>query len=286
MGEETSWFDLLPGMHNLKVVLQHSLGREWKWLMFQDTHFDLWHVAGALLVLVFVTIAALAYHAAASQSGDDKIVPPPTFNLRNLVEMFTETVMGVAVGVMGKRNARRFLPLIGTLAFFIFFCNCLALIPGFIPPTATLKTNVALALTVFVLTHVFGVAEHGLSYFKHFLGPVWYLSWLMLPIELVSHLARPLSLSLRLLGNIAADHKVVSAFFLLVPLLVPVPFLILGVLVVIVQTLVFSLLSMIYIQGAVAHEGHDGGEGHDAHDTHSHPASHDARAAQAAPFAH
>jgi len=157
---------------------------------------------------------------------------------------------------MGEKNARKYLPLIGTFAFFIFFSNCLALIPGFIPPTATLKTNVALALTVFVLTHVFGVMENGLGYFKHFLGPVWYLAWLMLPIEIVSHLARPLSLSLRLLGNIAADHKVVSAFFLLVPVLVPVPFLILGVLVVIVQTLVFCLLSMIYIQGAVAHEEH------------------------------
>jgi F-type H+-transporting ATPase subunit a len=257
MGEETTWFDLLPGAYGLKAVLAHSLGRDWKWLMFQDTHFDLWHVAGALLVLAFVTVAALTYHrAATAQSSDDRIVPPATFNLRNLVEMLTETVMSVAVGVMGKHNARRFLPLIGTLAFFIFFSNCLALIPGFIPPTATLKTNVALALTVFVLTHVFGVAEHGLGYFKHFLGPVWYLAWLMLPIEIVSHLARPLSLSLRLLGNIAADHKVVSAFFLLVPVLVPVPFLILGVLVVIVQTLVFCLLSMIYIQGAVAHEEH------------------------------
>ncbi len=154
MGEETTWFDLLPGMHGLKAVLQHSLGREWKWLMFQDTHFDLWHVCGALLVLCFVTVAALVYSKAAASTGDDKIVPPARFNLRNLVEMFTEAVHGVAVQVMGKHNARRFMPLLGTLAFFIFFSNCLALIPGFIPPTATLKTNVALALTVFVMVSV------------------------------------------------------------------------------------------------------------------------------------
>src|SRR5437764_231384 len=86
------------------------------------------------------------------------------------------------------------------------------------------------------LTRTAGVKEHGLAYFKHFLGPVLWLSPLMLPIELVSHLARPLSLSLRLLGNMAADHKVVAAFFVAVPILVPVPFLILGVLVAIVQT--------------------------------------------------
>ena len=256
MGEETTWFDFIPGVHGLKEVAAVHLGRQAKWQMFQETNFDLAHVFGALLVLVFVIIGGLAYRAATVKGGDEAIVPPPRFNLRNLFEMFTDAVVGIASGVMGEKNAKKFLPLIGTLAIFIFFSNCLALIPGFIPPTSTLKTNVALAVTVFVLTHVFGVASHGPSYFKHFLGPVWYLAWLMLPIEIVSHLARPMSLSLRLLGNIAADHKVVSAFFVLVPVLLPVPFLILGVMVAIVQTLVFCLLTMVYIQGAVAHEEH------------------------------
>jgi F-type H+-transporting ATPase subunit a len=263
MGEETTWFDLIPGVHGLKLLAEHQLGRTTQWQMFQETNFNLAHVFGALLVLVFVVFGALIYKAETGKGGDDAIVPPESFNFRNLMEMFTEAVLGIATGVMGEKNARKYLPLIGALAFFIFFSNCLALIPGFIPPTATLKTNVALALTVFVLTHVFGVFardDHGhragLAYFKHFLGPVWYLAWLMLPIEIVSHLARPLSLSLRLLGNIAADHKVVSAFFVLVPLLLPVPFLILGVMVAIVQTLVFCLLTMVYIQGAVAHEEH------------------------------
>ena len=95
------------------------------------------------------------------------------------------------------------------------------------------------------------------AYAEHVLGPIPWLAPLMLPIELISHIARPLSLSMRLLGNIAADHKVVSAFFGLVPLFLPVPFLILGVLVCIVQTLVFCLLSMVYIQGAVAEHDHD-----------------------------
>jgi F-type H+-transporting ATPase subunit a len=221
---------------------------------------------------LFVAIGAFAYNASVSKGGEGAIVPPSKFNLRNLFEMFTDAVLGIAEGVMGEKNARRFLPLIGTLAFFIFFSNALALLPGFIPPTSTLKTNVALALTVFVLTHAMGVKEHGLAYFKHFLGPVIWLAPLMLPIELVSHIARPLSLSLRLLGNIAADHKVVSAFFALVPILVPVPFLILGTMVVIVQTLVFCLLSMVYIQGAVAHEGHgdDHDHGHGHAEAHAH----------------
>ena len=257
MGEETTWFDFLPGASGLKHVADLYLGRTWKWQMFQDTHFDLSHVYGALLVLAFVVVGGLAYTRAVSKGDDGAIVPPEKFNLRNLFEMFTDAVVNIATGVMGEHNARRYLPLIGTLAVFIFFSNCLALIPGFIPPTSTLKTNVALALSVFVLTHAIGVREQGIGYFKHFIGPLPALAPLMLPIELVSHIARPISLSLRLLGNIAADHKVVSAFFVLVPLLLPVPFLILGVLVAIVQTLVFCLLTMVYIQGAVAHdEGH------------------------------
>ncbi len=266
MGEETTWFDLLPGVKNLAEFARHGMTRHEGLAQF-PTAFSLTHVFSVAMVLVFVTIGAIAFKSSVGKGGEKAIVPPSRFNLRNLMEMFSDAIMSVATGVMGEKNAERYLPIIGTLAFFIFFSNCLALLPGFAPPTATLKTNVALALSVFVLTHYYGVREHGLKYFKHFLGPVIWLAPLMLPIELVSHIARPLSLSLRLLGNIAADHKVVSAFFALVPLLVPVPFLILGVLVCIVQTLVFCLLSMVYIQGAVAHEGH-GDDGEHAHEGH------------------
>ena len=262
MGEETTWFNFIPGLNNLEKMLGHTLGREegqgmfFRWQLFQDSAFTMAHVYGALLVFGFVTFGALTYRRAVAGGGDGAVVPPERFDLRNLFEMFTEAVMSVAEGVMGRDNARLYLPLLGTLAIFIFFSNALALIPGFIPPTSTLKTNAALAVSVFFLTHAFGVREHGLAYFKHFLGPIPWLIPLMLPIELVSHIARPISLSLRLLGNMAADHKVASVFFVLVPLLLPVPLLVLGVLVAIVQTLVFTLLTMVYIQGAVAHEEH------------------------------
>jgi F-type H+-transporting ATPase subunit a len=265
MGEETTWFDLLPGVKNLEHFAKHYLARTQAGVQAFPSAFSLTHVFGVAMVLLFVIIGALAFKSAVSKGGEKAIVPPPKMTLRNLMEMITDAVFGVAEPIMGPENARRFLPLIGTLAFFIFFSNVLALVPGFAPPTATLKTNVALALTVFVLTHVYGIAANGLGYFKQFLGhaPV-YMAPFMIPIEIVSHLARPLSLSLRLLGNIAADHKVVSAFFTLVPLIVPVPFLILGTLVAIIQTLVFCLLAMVYINGAVAqdhgddhaHEGH------------------------------
>ena len=260
MGEHSTWFDFLNGWglfrEHVYLTAQHNLERTWKLPGLEATHFTLAHVFGFMMVAVFLAFGALVYRGAVAGGGEAAVVPPPKFGLRNLFEMFCEGVLALGEGVMGKKNAVRFMPLIGSLAFVIFFSNALALIPGFSPPTDTLKTNLALSSMVFLATHYYGVKEHGLAYFKHFLGPIWWLAPLMLVIELISHLARPISLALRLMGNMAADHKVVAIFFGIIPLLVPVPFLVLGMLVVVVQTLVFTLLSMVYISMAVAHEEH------------------------------
>jgi F-type H+-transporting ATPase subunit a len=256
MNPHATWFEFLPGYRAMHDKAAESLGRTWTWQMFQTTHFQLDHVLGALLVFLFLLYGASRYTAAVSRSSDGGLVPPPKFGLRNLFETLADTIFNLMASVMGEKGARKYLPLIGTLFFFILFSNLLALIPGFLPPTDTLKTNLALALLIFLLTHVFGVKEHGLKYFKHFMGPVWWLAPLMIPIEIVSHLARPVSLSMRLLGNIAADHAVVLAFFAIIPFLVPVPFLVMGVFVSVVQAVVFSLLSTVYIDQAVAHEEH------------------------------
>jgi F-type H+-transporting ATPase subunit a len=265
MGEHNTWWDFLnkiPAWRELSHTAEENLRRTWQFAMFgPDTHFTLAHVLSAGLVALFLIFGAFSFKGALARAGKDAIVPPSRMNMRNLFEMFTEGVLSVMEGVMGKANAVKFLPLIGSLAFFIFFSNLMALIPGFSAPTDTLKTNAALAVIVFLATHYYGLRIHGVAYFKHFLGPIWWLSPLMLPIELVSHIARPLSLSMRLMGNMAADHKVVMAFFGLIPILVPVPFLVLGLMVVVIQTLVFSLLTMVYISMSVAH--HEGeAEGH------------------------
>jgi F-type H+-transporting ATPase subunit a len=206
--------------------------------------------------VVLLIIGAIGYRGRIGKDNKDRLIPEAKMSKRNFFEIIIDATLGIAEGVMGRKKAERFLPLIGTLVFFIFFNNIIGLIPGFVPATDTLKTNLALSVLVFLMTHVYGVMEHGIGYFKHFFGPVWYLAWLMFPIEVISHLARPVSLSLRLLGNIFADHKVLSSFFVLVPILVPLPFLILGILVCTVQTLVFSLLTMVYIEMATAHEEH------------------------------
>ena len=256
MGEHSTWFHLLPAYHNLERWAEQYLKREWRWEMFADTSFTMTHVVISACIAVLLILGALRYRSLISPANKERLVPERKLGARNFFELIIDAALGIAEGVMGRRKAEKYFPLVGTLVFFILLNNMIGLIPGFVPATDTLKTNLALAVLVFVMTHVFGLMEHGVKYLKHFIGPLWYLAPLMLPIELISHLARPVSLSLRLMGNIFADHKVVSSFFILVPLLVPLPFMVLGILVCVVQTLVFSLLTMVYIDMAVAHEEH------------------------------
>ncbi len=170
--------------------------------------------------------------------------------VQNVMEVFVTQFHNLLIDTMGHHGLK-FFPLIATIGFFILFSNLIGLIPGFESPTANLNTNVAMALVVFFLTHIVGVQMQGMKYFKQFLGPVWWLIPLMMPIEIISHLSRPLSLSVRLFGNIQGGHIVVAVIFILVPLLIPLPILILKILISVIQTLVFMLLSMMYIAGAM-----------------------------------
>jgi F-type H+-transporting ATPase subunit a len=256
MNPHSTWFEFLPGYSTLHENLHRYLARDWTWQVFQTTHFQLDHVLGAVVVLLFLVFGAVRYRSAVSASGDAGLLPPARFGLRGLFEVLADMIFNLMSSVMGDKLARKYLPIIGTFFMFILFANLLALIPGFLPPTDTLKTTLMLSIPIFLLTHYFGVREHGLKYFKHFLGPVWWLAWLMLPIEIVSHIARPVSLAMRLLGNIAADHAVVLAFFAIFPILLPLPFMLMGVFVAVVQAVVFSLLATVYINQAVAHEEH------------------------------
>lgn len=258
MGEHGTWFDFLDRWsfwsgfeHKAKAALE----RKWVGGGFGPNHFTLNHVLTTLLVLAFVVWGSLAFKKG-FKAKDGGLVPPRKMNLRNFFEVTAESLFGMAEGALGPKDAKRFFPLVGTLWCFILFGNLIGLIPGFMTPNDTLKTNVGLAVLVFVLTHFYGIKEHGLGYFKHFVGPVPALAPLMIPIEIFSHIARVVSLSFRLMGNMVADHKVVFTFFTLVPFFVPIPFMLLGVLVCFVQALVFCMLTMVYLGMAVAHEDH------------------------------
>jgi F-type H+-transporting ATPase subunit a len=169
---------------------------------------------------------------------------------QNVMEVIIGGFDTLLVDTMGHQG-RKFFPLIATLGLYILTSNLLGLIPGFESPTANLNTTVSLALVVFLMTHIVGVKVHGLKYFKQFMGPVWWLTPLMLPIEIISHISRPLSLSVRLFGNIMGEDIVLAVVLLLVPLLVPMPVICLMIFTSLIQTLVFMLLAMMYIAGAM-----------------------------------
>ncbi len=155
------------------------------------------------------------------------------------------------VDVTGEEG-RFVFPLIGTLALYILFSNYLGLAPGMFSPTANLNTTLACALIVVVYTHVIGFKFHGAKYYKHFLGPVLFIAPLMFIIEVIGHLARALSLSIRLFGNIFGKEMILGVFVFLAGLyLAPLPILFLGLFVGAVQTLIFCLLSMMYFAFAI-----------------------------------
>ena len=170
--------------------------------------------------------------------------------LQNVFEVIIDSLRGLVEDAMGPEG-KKFFPLIFTLGLFILVSNLLGVFPGFESPTANLNTTVAMALLVCVLTHIVGVWVHGFKYVKQFLGPVWWMTPIMLPIEIVSHLARPLSLSVRLFGNIRGEDLVLAIVLMLVPFLMPLPVVILMIFTSIIQTLVFMMLSMIYISLAM-----------------------------------
>ncbi len=183
-----------------------------------------------------------------------RLVPGRT---QSIVELVVTSFEGMVDETMGHKG-RKYFPFIMTFAVFIFVSNLLGLIPGLLPPTANLNTTLALALIVFVTTHIVGVKEHGFKYLKQFMGPALWLAPLMIPIEIIGHLARPVSLSLRLFGNIMGHEQIVAVLLILMPIAYPLLALstVLGVLVVFIQAFIFALLSMMYIGTALEEPHH------------------------------
>jgi len=184
------------------------------------------------------------------------IIPSAKLNLSVICELITEFISNMLHETFGDKG-RKYTYLIGTLFIFIFVCNFLGLIPGFFPATEDFNTNLAMSLAVFVIYNFYGIQKQGLwKYFKHMMGPMPLLAPLMLPIELISHFARIVSLAMRLFGNIFGDHKVLLVVISLVPLVIPVAIYGMGVLVAVLQAYVFTLLSTVYIQLAIQEEEH------------------------------
>ena len=185
-----------------------------------------------------------------------QLIPYEKLNWVTFYELITEFVENLLKESLGDKG-RKYIYLIGTLFVFILIANFLGLIPGFYPATENVNTNFAMSITVFIIYNFYGIQKQGIvNYLKHMMGPFPILAPLMFPIEVVSHFARILSLAIRLFGNIYGDHKVLLVFLYLVPILIPAVFYGMGIFVAILQTYVFTLLSLVYIQLAVEEESH------------------------------
>ena len=227
----STWFDFIP--------------------VLKDLHIPWWLSMAVFVLLIFILLAVAAKMV--TRYREEKLYPDKGFSLRNILEVCVELFLGLINSVIGERG-REFFPVLATLFFFILVSNILGLIPGFLPPTSYLTVNLSCALLVFIYYNYVGFKEHGVGYLKQFAGPVIYIAPLMFVIELIGHCVRPISLSLRLFGNINADHTLVGIISELVPLGAPIAFLALGLFVSFLQAFIFTMLSMVYISMAISHD--------------------------------
>lgn len=175
-------------------------------------------------------------------------------NRQSILELVIQAFEGLLVDTIGEEG-KKYLPLVATVGLFILCSNLIGLIPGFMSPTSKLNVTAGCALVVFCYYHWQGIRSQGLwKYLKHFAGPVPLLAPLMIPIEVISHFSRPVSLSIRLFGNIFAEEVLIVIMASIIPFFLPLPFMAIAIFTAVIQSFVFVLLTCIYIAGAVAHE--------------------------------
>jgi F-type H+-transporting ATPase subunit a len=236
--------------NNLHLIGDSMIGNEPpEWTSFEP-------IAAAILTALLVLVMSLMVRAKL-QDPEASVVPDAKLTLRTFFEVFLGYFYDLAKAVMDEERAKKYFPIIGASALFVFFSNVMAMLP--ILPVATSSLNITLgcALVVFILFNVYGVMANGWGYFKHLAGPSIYLAPLIFLIEAVSLCVRPVTLSVRLMLNMSVDHLIFVIFMGLFPLVVPIPVQFLGIIIVIVQTLVFTMLTAIYIALATEHEAEE-----------------------------
>jgi F-type H+-transporting ATPase subunit a len=218
-----------------------------------------WVIQATLFAGIVLIMGGLAVRArVASPRGG--VVPDEGASVRNVLEVLVEWLAGMAKDRMGP-NWRRYFPLIGTMFFFILISNLMGLVPGLAGATSDINTTLGWAVICWVFYTVVGVMQHGTKYLMKFMGPplgsahIHWLAPIFLILEIPLDLARMMTLSIRLLANMFADHTVVGVWLMLVPVAVPAVFMGLGLVVAFLQAFVFTLLTMIYI-GLALEEPH------------------------------
>lgn len=250
-----SWLELIPGLqHALEGI--HVGG-------FEVGHNALAIMSAWFVCLLLVALALVArkgLDAAIARQGNERFLADRTLNLRTGFELLTEGLDNLLTSILGKHDARAFFGLLAGLFAYILTGNLMGLLPGMVPPTDNVNTNLAMAAVVMITFNAVGMKRQGVvAYFKHMAGPMLAVAWLLLPIEMLTmFIVRPVSLTLRLTGNIFGDHTVFGIFSGLFYPYVPMSwiFLGLGLMVSVIQALVFTLLTSVYISLAAPHGDH------------------------------
>ena len=215
------------------------------------------HTAVSTLAMTLLVMALIGVLVSRGVAGDEGIVPSERLTLRNLLELLMEGMGGQMEAAIGP-EWRRYVPIVCTLGLFILISNLTGLVPFFTGPTSFVETNLAWAIIAFIVSNAVGIQHHGfIPYIKRFAGPVLWLAPLMFPIEVISNLARLLSLTVRLTANMFADHTLVAIFisFPIIGYFVPWVMMGLGLFVAILQAFIFAYLTTSYI-GMALEEAH------------------------------
>lgn len=253
-----TWFHLIPAIGHDELLAPLGI-HDGTWAIVTA-----WMVCG--LLIVGAILARMGLESAARRPGLERWFADDRLTARNLAEVVVSSLLGLVSDVVGKKEAPTFFPLIGGLFLYIFTCNILGTFPGLMPPTENINANVGMSVVVFVVFNAVGLLRDPKGYLSHMWGPVLLIGPLLFSIELIGLFIRPVTLSLRLTGNIFGDHTVFGIMSDLVPIGVPVIFLGLGAFVAFMQAFVFSLLSTIYIGLSLPHHEHaHAGDDHPSH---------------------
>ena len=198
------------------------------------------HMLFAVGVVVFI----------ANKTVQSKRLVPT--GIQNGMEAYLSGVLAMGKDTIGKEDAKTYLPLIATLGLFVVTANLIGIIPGFESPSSNLNFTLALAIAIFVYYNYEGIRRNGvIKYFGHFSGPVWWLAWLMFPIEIISHISRIISLSFRLFGNMKGDDLFLAVVLMLAPWFAPLPAFALLTFSAFLQAFIIMILTYVYLAGAV-----------------------------------
>ena len=278
MPEHTSFLSYLLAMFPALGENMHNFGKTFVGQKPVDAHGAEPLAASALVVVLLIVLSLVARGQV--KDYDKSVIPDERLSLRTFFEIFVGYFYTMMKDMMGPTRAKKYFPVIGTAACFILFSNFLGMIPGFLPPTASWNVTAGTALVAIGAFIIYGLQANGFGFISHLAGP--WLGWAYLPVNILifviefisTFIIRPITLSIRLMLNMAVDHLLLSILLGIFALFLPIPIMILGTLVAVVQVLVFCLLASVYI--SLATEGHEhahdegGGGGHGHDDGHAH----------------